>query len=216
MRPADSATVRSSLSAVDVWPPDLSPDDRYQPVDDLVRDGLAERICTRLGDPPLRVGQSAVVMGLASRLWSLLVVPAGVDRILVDTTSLVGRDEGGGVVLGLRELAGHQDPSVDDVAAAVRTVLDPVVEELPLARRLVWSNVAASLHAVPRVHRQPETRSLVRALLARPPYDGELDELPDGRARRRTTCCLFYLVPGAGLCGDCVFDEVPERSRDGS
>ena len=106
--------------------------------------------------------------------------------------------------------------STDDVAAAVRTVLDPVIEELPLARRLVWSNVAASLHAVPRVHSSPATRPLVRELLARPPYDGELEELPDGRARRRTTCCLFYLVPGAGLCGDCVFDEPPDRSRDGS
>jgi hypothetical protein len=204
------------LASVDVWPPDLSPDDRYQPLEDLVRGGLAERISTRLGDAPLRVGQSAVVMGLASRLWSLLVVPAAVDGVLVDTASLVARDEDGGVVLGLLELAGRLDPSPDDIAATVRAVLDPVVEELPLARRLVWGNVAASLHAVPRVHRAPSTRRLVQALLARPPYAGELDELPDGRARRRTTCCLFYLVRGAGLCGDCVFDEPPDRSRAGS
>jgi ferric iron reductase protein FhuF len=26
---------------------------------------------------------------------------------------------------------------------------------------------------------------------------------------RRTTCCLYYRVPGGGLCGDCVLDRVP-------
>jgi hypothetical protein len=214
--PADPATVRATLQTVEAWPPDLTPDDRYRPLPELVRDGLAERICEQLGNPPLRVGHSAVVMGLASRLWSLLVVPVARDRLLVDTTTLVARDEHGGVVLGLREVSGWRDPSTDDVASAVSAVLDPVVSTLPLARRLIWGNVAASLHSVPRVHAEPSAVPLVRALLARPPYDGELEELPDGRARRRTTCCLFYLVPGAGLCGDCVFDEPPARSRDAS
>jgi hypothetical protein len=155
-------------------------------------------------------------MGLASRLWSLLVVPAAVDRVLIQTDSLVARDEDGGVVLGLGELAGRFDPSPDEIASAIRAVLDPVIEELPLARRLVWGNVAASLHAVPRVHSAPSTRPLVHELLTRLPYLGELEELPGDRARRRSTCCLFYLVRGAGLCGDCVFDEPPDRSRDGS
>jgi hypothetical protein len=214
--PADPAAVRAALQKVAVWPPDLAPDDRYRSLAALVDDGLAKRICRQLGDPPLRVGHSAVVMGLASRLWSLLVVPAARDRLLVDTTTLVARDESGGVVLGLREVTGWRDPSPDEVAAAVARVLDPVVSTVPLSPRLSWGNVAASLHAVPRVHDEPSAISLVGALLARPPYAGELVELADGRARRRTTCCLFYLVPGAGLCGDCVFDEPPDRSRDES
>jgi ferric iron reductase protein FhuF len=48
-------------------------------------------------------------------------------------------------------------------------------------------------------------------MVGRPPYAGELELLGNGRARRRT-CCLFYEVPGAGLCGDCVFDHPPGPS----
>jgi len=81
MRPASPAEVEAALRSVTVWPPDLAPDARYQPLPDLVAGGLAARICARLGDPPLRVGQSAVVMGLASRLWSVLVVPAVRHRV---------------------------------------------------------------------------------------------------------------------------------------
>jgi len=25
----------------------------------------------------------------------------------------------------------------------------------------------------------------------------------------RRSCCLFYRLPGAGTCGDCVLDERP-------
>jgi hypothetical protein len=213
MRPASPAEVEAALRSVTVWPPDLAPDARYQPLPDLVAGGLAARICARLGDPPLRVGQSAVVMGLASRLWSVLVVPAVRHRVLPDPSELVGRDEAGSLVLGVRRPVGGLDPSVNDVAAAVHRVLDPLLGTVPLASRLVWGNAAASLHAVPRVHGLPEARALVDELLARPPYDGELDVLPDGRARRRT-CCLFYLVEGAALCGDCAFDSVPARDAD--
>ncbi|WP_147455870.1 (2Fe-2S)-binding protein [Nocardioides mangrovicus] len=189
---------------MEVWPLDREPDERYRPLPELVAGGLAERICGRLGGAPLRVGQSAVVMGVASRLWSVLLVPAARDGVLVDVADLVARDDDGALVLGMSRWRTRAAPSVDDVDAAARSVLAPVVDLLPLAPRLLWANAAASLRAVPRVHELPEAEPLVAALLARPPYAGELD--PDGRRR---TCCLFYEVTGAGLCGDCVFDAVP-------
>jgi hypothetical protein len=147
-------------------------------------------------------------MAVASRLWSLTVVPAARDGVLVDLGSLVARDEHGTVVLGLRNPTGWADPAPDDVRGAVGEVLAPLVATFPLATRLLWGNVASSLHAVPRVHDLPGARALVDRMLEQPPYAGELDVSPGGRLRRRT-CCLFYLVPGASLCGDCVFDEVP-------
>lgn len=205
--PADD--VRRALARVTVWAPDLDPDARFVPVADLVAGGLAGRICRRLGHPPLRVGESAVVMGVASRLWSVLVVPAARDRVLLDPAALVARDDDGAVVLGVRPGPGTADPGADDVAAALHAVLDPVVAAFDLAPRLLWGNVAASLHAVPRVHGVPQAAPLVADLLARAPLAGELDEVGGGRARRRT-CCLFYLVPGGGLCGDCVLDAVPQ------
>lgn len=205
---ASAADVRRALARVTVWPPDLDPDERYVSVADLVAGGLAARVCRRLGDPPLRVGESAVVMGVASRLWALLVVPAARDRLLIDPAAICARDDDGAVVLGVREMAGRRDPTNDDVDGVLLAVLGPVVAALDLAPRVLWGNVAASLHAVPRVFGVPETAPLVADLLSRAPLAGELDEVGGGRARRRT-CCLFYLVPGAGLCGDCVLDAVP-------
>jgi len=149
-------------------------------------------------------------MGVASRLWSVTVVSAVRDRVLVDEKALVASDDQGALVLGLAQPRGFLAPDADDVDAAVQWVLRPLIDGLDLAPRLLWGNVAASLHAVPRVHDLPEADPLVADLLARQPYAGELDEAVGGRARRRT-CCLFYLVPGAGLCGDCVFDTVPRR-----
>lgn len=209
MNVAAAPVVRRALDRVTVWPPDLDPDNRYLPIASLVAGGLAERICRRLGGPPLRVGESAVVMGVASRLWSVLVVPAARDGVLVDPDAICARDDDGAVVLGVRPGPGRSSPSTDDVAAVLHAVLDPVVAAFDLAPRLLWGNVAASLHAVPRVHGVPEAAPLVADLLGRAPLAGELDEQPGGRARRRT-CCLFYLVPGGGLCGDCVLDAVPQ------
>lgn len=206
-----SDDVRRALAAVAVWPPDLDPDERYASVGELVDGGLAERICARLGGAAARVGHSAVVMGLASRLWSVLIPPLVTNDLLVSTEPLVARDDGGSVVLGLRELRGVRRPTLEQVEDAYLAVLEPVAERLPIARRLVWANVAASLHAVPRVHSIPRARPLVTELLQRPQLRGELVDPAAETTRRAQTCCLFYEVPGAGLCGDCVFDTAPER-----
>ncbi|GGF50427.1 hypothetical protein GCM10011519_25460 [Marmoricola endophyticus] len=203
--------VRRTLREVAAWPPDLAPDDRYVALPDLVAGGLAERICERLGGAPLRVGQSAVVMGVASRLWSVLLPPVVRDDVLVDVAELVATDDAGALELGLRTLTVSPSPSVEDVERSWRSVLEPVAAVLPLAPRLVWANVAASLHAVPRVHALPEARPLVTDLLSREPLAGELVDPAAATTRRTQTCCLFYEVPGAGLCGDCVFDAVPGR-----
>lgn len=206
-----AAEAEAALRRIRAWPVDLDPDERYRPVGDLLAGGLAQRVCGRLGGPlggvPLRVGESAVVMGLAARLWSVLVVPAVRDDLLAETGGLLARDEDGTIVLGLRPRGGVRSPDVEAIDAAAHAVLDPVIAAVTPAPRLLWGNVAASLHALPRVQDLPAAEPLVAALLARPPYAEEL-ELRDGRMRRRT-CCLFYEVPGGGLCGDCVFDRPP-------
>jgi hypothetical protein len=203
--------VATALARVTVWPPDLEPDDRYVPLAELDVTSYAEAICRRLGGAPLRVGQSALLMGVASRLWSLTVVPVARDGVLPDPSGFVVREEDGAAVLGVADPAGWSEPTVDLVHEVLHDVLTPLAAALPLAERLLWGNAAASLYAVPRVHDLPEATSWVSALIERAPYAGELELLPDGRARRRT-CCLFYEVPGAGLCGDCVFDHPPGPS----
>ncbi len=214
--PPDGARAAArALRKVLVWPPDLAPTDRFVPLADLDLAAYAEAVCRRLGGPPARVGWSAVVMGLASRLWSVSVVPFATDGVVIDPGCLLASDDDGALVLGVREPGGAAGGSVADLEAAVRAVLVPLVTHAAVAagvsERLLWGNVAASLHAVPRVHDLPAAAGVVGTLLAHPDLADEL-VVTGGRARR-TTCCLFYLAPGAGLCGDCVFDRVP-RGRD--
>jgi FhuF 2Fe-2S C-terminal domain len=199
-----------ALRRVRIWTPDLAPDDRYVPLGDLDLREAAAAASRRLGGVPLRVGRSAVLMGVASRLWSVTVVPFVTDAVLVDPACLVARHDDGAVVLGVREPQGRTHGDIGDLDTAVRSVLAPMIARIPLARRLLWGNVASSLHAVPQVHALPAARDVVDALLAGPELHRELVVGQDGRARRRT-CCLFYLVPGAALCGDCVFG--PELGR---
>lgn len=35
-----------------------------------------------------------------------------------------------------------------------------------------------------------------------------------GSAFRRRSCCLYYRVPGGGICGDCCFTRNPWSSPD--
>ena len=55
------------------------------------------------------------------------------------------------------------------------------------------------------------TRSLTAALLSHPLLAGALTaEL------RRRSCCLYYRVPGGGVCGDCCFTRAPRSSARGA
>lgn len=207
MRAAPVDAVVRALGSVTAWPPDLEPDDRYVDVAALVGSGLAERVAQRLGGASVRAGHSAVSMGVSSRLWSLTVVPALRHGVVVDPDAVCARDDDGSVVLGVRDLRGLVDVTLDDLHAVVVAVLAPLVERLPLSPLLHWGNVAASLMALPRVHDLgPAGPAVVAELLAREPWAGLVD------GGRRRTCCLFYLAPGAGLCGDCALDRVPLRA----
>ncbi|WP_139983769.1 (2Fe-2S)-binding protein [Nocardioides litoris] len=208
--PATPAAVTRALARVLAWEPDLAPDDRYVPLAEVDLEALARAVARRMGDPPLRVGWSTAVMGIASRLWSLTVVPYVVDGVLPDPATILLRHDEGAVTLGVREPRGWVQASVDDLERAVHEVVDPLVAATPLSPRLLWGNVAGSLATVPRVHVLPRARPVVAHLLDGPGLAGEVVVRPDG-STRRGTCCLFWQVPGAGLCGDCVLDTVPTR-----
>lgn len=213
MRAAAPEAVVAALGSEPAWPPDLAPDDRYVDLLDLVDSGLPERVGRRLGGDArtsLRAGRSAVSMGVASRLWSLTVVPAVRHGLVVDPAALCARDDDGSVVLGVRDARGLTDVTADDLRDVVLAVLAPLVERLPLSPLLHWGNVAASLVAVPRLYQLPESVEVVSWLLQQPPLTGLLAADPRVGVRRRT-CCLFYLAPGYGLCGDCALDRVPSR-----
>jgi iron complex transport system ATP-binding protein len=207
--PAPAAQVRAAVATTaGPWPVALEVDGTWRPLRDLrlepVRDEVCGRIAATVGGCEPRVAQSTLVLGLAARLWSLTVGCVAQAGVLPDLEQVGYTDDRGSVRLGLLQPQGWLTTDPQDVYEVVvsRTLL-PILTTMPLSARLLWGNVASALAGTARVLDLPSA-GLVAALLDLPLLHGELD--PDGR---RGTCCLFYRVPGAGLCGDCVLDAVP-------
>jgi iron complex transport system ATP-binding protein len=179
-------------------------DDRFRPLHEL--EGAAERICVRLGGVASRVGQSTYVLGLAARLWGATLGCVVRDGVLPDPAALVVRDDDGALQLGISRYEGWRDVTPEELLDRVVAVLAPVVDRIALSPRLLWGNVASALYAAPRVLELPQAGAWAAQMLAMPPLLGEMV------GGRRTTCCLFYEVPGGGLCGDCVLSRVPTRA----
>ncbi|MCZ4119556.1 (2Fe-2S)-binding protein [Streptomyces sp. H39-S7] len=191
---------------------------------DPVRERAAD-VAARLGTPELRVGASLAFQGLAARLWSVALgaaVLAGrvpdlaADRLwwnpaltapddlwLPDPSALPGPVDLAGQ-LADTVLAGHLVP----LHRATR-------EACPIADGLLWGNAGSALAGSVRVlhtwcvaqGRTAQARSalnLAARLLREPPLNGTgtLDPANVGFVRR--SCCLYYRIPGGGLCGDCV------------
>lgn len=100
----------------------------------------------------------------------------------------------------------------DDVVEPVLgPLVDAVAPEFALSRQVLWGNVASGLAGAAAVVRlaRPDLGARAHAVLAGA-LDGEL--LRDtGRLTaagfRRRSCCLYYRLPGGGICGDCVLRD---------
>jgi ferric iron reductase protein FhuF len=122
-------------------------------------------------------------------------------------------------------------PGVDEAAVALAAALldehlAPLVTavraQVPIAPRVLWGSVASSvasgkrLVAVQRPAAAERAAAVAQRLLATGPLagTGELRP-PQGPDRhwsfRRRSCCLYYRVPGGGLCEDCVLHARPAR-----
>ncbi len=189
-----------------------------------VRERAAD-VAGRLGTPELRVGASLAFQGLAARLWSVALgaaVLAGrvpdmaADRVwwnpalsapndlwLPHPSALPDSDDLAGQLAGT-VLAGHLVP----LHRATR-------EACPVSGGLLWGNAGSALAGSLRVlhtwcvarGRTAEARSaldLTARLFQEPLLSGTgtLDAGDVSFVRR--SCCLYYRVPGGGLCGDCV------------
>ncbi|MBC7271137.1 MAG: (2Fe-2S)-binding protein, partial [Streptomyces sp.] len=81
-----------------------------------------------------------------------------------------------------------------------------------------WGNAASALTGAARqldrwarAEGRPDVAArsgaLTRRLLADPRLTGT--GTLTGTAFRRRSCCLYYRLPGGGLCGDCCFTRAP-------
>ncbi|MEU1471174.1 (2Fe-2S)-binding protein [Streptomyces sp. NPDC005761] len=191
---------------------------------------LADRIDTvaeRLGTAERRVAASVAHLGLAARLWSTALGPAALTGSFPglraedlhweprlpapDDLWFGGREAIPASAGRIREVVqyGHLVP----LGAAIR-------RDTAVPIRLLWGNAGSALAgavrqllAWARAHGRPDVAARTRALAAELFDHPDLRDTgaPHGPGFRRGTCCLYYRVPGGGLCGDCVFDEAPRR-----
>jgi ferric iron reductase protein FhuF len=95
--------------------------------------------------------------------------------------------------------------------------------QVPVAGRLLWGNAASAVAAAKRLLVMQRSATAGRAadvaeaVLVHGPFAGAGELLsprdPDVVwTFRRRSCCLYYRVPGGGVCGDCCFTRPPIRS----
>ncbi|MFB7511572.1 (2Fe-2S)-binding protein, partial [Streptomyces broussonetiae] len=90
-----------------------------------------------------------------------------------------------------------------------------------VAAGLLWGNAGSALAGAvreldrwARAHGRTDvaerTRTLTDDLFAHPLL--RATGTRTGTAFRRRSCCLYYRVPGGGVCGDCCFNRPPHSS----
>ncbi len=172
-----------------------------------------------------RAAASLVHLGLAARLVSppLAAALLGGGVLHVDPDALYWRDVLGPVPLSQPGLT-LTDVDPDDLpaiaaatTAALRegpvAVLTDAVAATGVSARVLWGNVASSFAAASAglvraaPHRAATVTAVVDAVFADAPLHGHgtFAQRP-GRAFKRSSCCLYYRVPGGGYCGDCVLN----------
>ncbi len=182
--------------------------------------------------PEERIGASVAQQGLAARLWSAALGCAVLYGALPDLDPRLLRWDPDGSApddLWLTEVGAL--PA--DAATLAAVVLDGHLEPLSAALRahhrvapgLLRGNAASALAGAARqleqwahTHGRPGTAARARALTAElftHPLladTGIRTGTPAGTAFRRSSCCLYYRVPGGGVCGDCCFTRPPRSS----
>jgi FhuF 2Fe-2S C-terminal domain len=190
-----------------------------------VRTAIAERAGLDAAEIEPRAAASLAHLGLTSRLTSPVlggVLLAG-ELVQLDADALWWRDVLGPVPLSAPGLTTREvDPSdVSTVADALTTgpaaALVEAFAAAGLSRRVLWGNLASATAGALSMLRQiaPAGAAAVQefgaALFARPALSDTGGFGPAGF--RRNSCCLYYRIPGGGLCGDCVLSARPDRDR---
>jgi iron complex transport system ATP-binding protein len=195
----------------------------WRPAQELYRDqavlaGVVERVRRRLGTPETRVAASIFFQGWAARLWAVSLAAVTREGRLpaLPPETLLWRDDEGSVELRIERpvLRAEVDQLRQEV---VHQHLEPLVAAVgrlvPIAAGLLWGNAASALLGAARVLDgavPAAATELATGLLTHDPLRGTVEVVTGGRSLRRS-CCLFYRVPGGGLCGDCVLRRAPAR-----
>jgi hypothetical protein len=174
------------------------------------------------------VAASIAQQGLAARLWSVALGCAvrygrlpDLDPRLLRWDPLASAPDD----LYLTELRPLPGEAAGLAAAVLHGHLEPLAEALSaghgVAPGLLWGNAGSALAGAAReldrwarAHGRTEpadrARALTDELFAHPLL--RATGTRTGTAFRRRSCCLYYRVPGGGVCGDCCFTRPPRSS----
>jgi hypothetical protein len=192
--------------------------------DDVYADPITFRIrkvTESLRAPEPRIAVSVAHQALAARLWSIALgaavlygrVPDLDPRLLLWDPDGSAPDD-----LWLSEVRARPAGAIDEIVRAGH--LAPLAAALRARYRisagLFWGNAGSALagavrqldrwaRANGRTEVGERARTLAAGLFAHPDLAGTLDPA----TLRRRSCCLYYRLPGGGLCGDCCFDRPP-------
>ncbi|MFJ9645626.1 (2Fe-2S)-binding protein [Streptomyces sp. NPDC101206] len=180
----------------------------------------------RIGSGPGRVAASTAQFGIASRLWSLGLGCAALGGRVPDLAPdrVWWRLPTAGSLELWLPAPGEGDRPAAELGGTVLGNLEPLGaglrERYGVSPQVLRGNAAAGLVGALRVllDRVPggPAVGLAAGLLAEDgPLGGTgtfLHEEGLGVAFVRRSCCLYYKVPGGGLCGDCVL-RTRTRSR---
>lgn len=190
-----------------------------------------------------RAAASIVFLGLASRLISPALGAAVLGGVVprLAPSALYWRPVDGGPwplaaappVTGYHtgDLAAERDLSrtaallsAHIIRGTVSPLADAVRARFRLSPQVLWGNVASALAGAAGLLADSHPRQagaagqLTAAVLATEPLAGTGDLIqPDTQQPRRflirRNCCLFYRVPGGGICGDCVLSTEDARRQ---
>ncbi|MBG7704323.1 (2Fe-2S)-binding protein [Streptomyces sp. MC1] len=192
------------------------------------RDPVTLRVVTvagrlRTGEP--RVAASLAQQGLAARLWSVALGCAVLYGRLPDLDPRLLRWDARATVpddLWLTELRPLPGDATILADAVLHGHLEPLTAVLRarygVAPGLLRGNAGSALAATARELSRwaraqgrtdvaARTRALTGELFAHPLLSATGTRT--GTAFRRRSCCLYYRVPGGGLCGDCCLTRPP-------
>jgi len=169
----------------------------------------------RLGTREPRVAASLLFQGIAGRLWSPVLATAVLHGVIpdLDPARTYWRAASPGPILlaapGVGSLRADADAARRVVAERhLRPLVAAVRSATLVAEGLLWGNAASALvgalTVLAEAHpgRSATARRLAEELLGMPSLRGTGDLGPEGFRRR--SCCLYYRVPGGGMCGDCA------------
>lgn len=171
-----------------------------------------------------RVAASIVHLGLVARLLSPILGAALVAGVLPACPSdrvhlrLAGTNPLPLALTGPQAVAAPDPDAVANAVGvhwlgpAVAPLTAAVQERFRLSRHVLTGNTASAAAGALRAAgtARPElagrAEAVLEALLGHGPLAGSGRRREDGSFVRRS-CCLFYRLPGAGTCGDCVLTD---------